>query len=411
MLEDLRVEALRCPSLYECLRSLPAAVPLLRALDDATAVHVVGGAVRDLALGGSPIDLDLVVEGDAIALASALGGAARVHDRFGTSTVKLDGFTYDIARARTETYIRPGALPDVSPAGLRDDLKRRDFTVNAIALALGGLQPGALTAVPHALDDLKARQLRVLHDRSFIDDPTRLLRLARYASRLRFAIEPHTLALVHDALGSRALDTVSGPRVGAELRLIGREPDPLGALHTLHKLGIDIAIDPRLADPAVALGRRALALLPRDGRADRLVLALAARGIPAAELAELLDRLAFEAADRDAIVAVATQADALAHGLRQARSGSQVADAARAAPPELVALAGALGPAEQAERWLGDLRHVTLEIDGGDLLAAGVPQGPPVGRGLRAALAAKLDARASGREAELAVALDAALRS
>ena len=139
--------------------------------------------------------------------------------------------------------------------------------------------------------------------------------------------------------------------------------------------------------------------------------ALAARGIPAAELAGLLDRLAFEAADRDAIVAVATQADAVAHALQRARSGSQIADAARARRRSWSPSRARSGLPSRPSEWLGDLRHVTLEIDGGDLLAAGVPQGPAVGRGLRAALAAKLDARASGREAELAVAIDAALRS
>ena len=94
----------------------------------------------------------------------------------------LDGFAYDIARSRHETYAQPGALPDVAPAPLADDLLRRDFTVNAIAVALAGDAPGELNAAPRALEDLKARRLRVLHDRSFIDDPTRLFRLARYAA-------------------------------------------------------------------------------------------------------------------------------------------------------------------------------------------------------------------------------------
>ena len=374
----------------------------------------MGGAVRDLLLGGAPIDLDLVVEGDVAAVARALGGdsgTVRSHDRFGTSTVKLDGFTYDIARTRSETYSRPGALPDVAPADLAEDLKRRDFTVNAIAIALGEPRPGELGAVPSALDDLESRSLRVLHDRSFIDDPTRLLRLARYASRLRFSIEPHTLALARSAVDSGALGTVSGSRVGAELRLLAREPDPLLALSSLHELGIDAAIHPRFGDLDMVAGGRALAMLPRDGRPDLLALALAARGVPAGQLAKLLDQLAFEARDRDTIIAAATRAEAVAGALERAERPSQIADAASDAGPELVALAGALGPAGQARRWLDELRHVRLEIDGGDLLAAGVPQGPAIGRGLRAALAAKLDARASGREAELAAAVQAALGS
>ena len=155
--------------------------------------------MRDLLLGGSPIDLDLVVEGDAIALASALGGAARVHDRFGTSTVTLDGFSYDIARARTESATcDPARSPTSSPAALARRSEATRLHGQRDRTRARRPATGALTAVPHALDDLKARLLRVLHDRSFIDDPTRLLRLARYASRLRFAIEPHTLALVRE---------------------------------------------------------------------------------------------------------------------------------------------------------------------------------------------------------------------
>jgi tRNA nucleotidyltransferase (CCA-adding enzyme) len=124
------------------------------------------------------------------------------------------------------------------------------------------------------------------------------------------------------------------------------------------------------------------------------------------ELAALLDALAFEAEDRDAIVLAATRAEEVVSPLREASAPSEIATAVAGAPPELVALAGALGAERQAREWLDHLRHVRLAIDGRDLLTAGVPEGPAIGRGLRAALAAKLDRRASGREQELAVALD-----
>ena len=399
------------PSPLDRVRELPAAQPLLAQLRDADGVHLVGGAVRDVLLGGTPVDLDLVVEGDTAALATSLGGDRTVHDRFGTATVVLDGFTYDIARSRRETYAHPGALPDVEPAPLSEDLRRRDFTVNAIAIALTGDRAGELTAVPDALEDLEARRLRVLHDASFIDDPTRLFRLVRYSSRLGFEIEPHTRALAQVPIAAGALGTVSGPRIGAELRLLAREPNPLAALHALGDLGLDAAVHPGfgLRGDAPALVRRALALLPDDGRPDRLALAVAARGVPAGELGALLESLAFEAEDRDAILLAATRADDLAGVLAAANSPSEIAAAAAGAPPELVALAGALGPAAPAREWLDRLRDVRLEIDGGDLLAAGVPEGPAIGRGLRAALAAKLDQKAAGREEELVVALKAAV--
>lgn len=402
--------AVKVPSADQLLaqvRALPAGEKLFERVPEPDGVYLVGGAVRDLLRGGRPLDLDLVVDGDPVALTSRLGGDAKLHDRFGTSTVKLDGFTVDIARTRAETYPRPGALPDVEPAGLDQDLQRRDFTVNAIAIGLGQPGPGELHAPDAALDDLERRLLRVLHDRSFEDDPTRMLRLARYASRLGFSAEPHTRDLLGAAVGGRALDTVSGPRIGAELRLLAKEPDPVAALRCAGDLGLASAIHPRFGITDPALARRALDLLPDDARRDRLAIALAASGIPGDELVELLDGLAFAAADRDAIVAAATRAPGLAASLSEARMPSEIARVASGAEPELMALAGALGPERQAKKWLNDLSRVRLEIDGDDLLAAGVPQGPQIGRGLRAALGARLDGRVSDRDGELREALQA----
>ncbi len=294
------------------------------------------------------------------------------------------------------------------PATLAEDLHRRDFTVNAIAVALTGDSAGELKAVPLALEDLEARRLRVLHDRSFDDDPTRLLRLARYAGRLGFEVEAHTGELVADAIEAGALGTVSGSRLGTELRLLAREADPVRALLTLRALGLDRPLHRELGLHDEALARRALSLVPDDGRHDRLTVALATRDVPAIDLPVLLDWLAFEAEDREAIVATATRADGLARALGAAEAPSAIAAAATGAPLELVALAGALGPERQARDWLEQLRHVRLSIDGRDLIAAGVPEGPAIGRGLRAALAAKLDGRAPEREQELAEALNAA---
>jgi tRNA nucleotidyltransferase (CCA-adding enzyme) len=393
--------------LFELVGSLPAAQPLLPRLQQEPPVHLVGGAVRDLLMGGRPGDLDLVVEGDAAALAARIGGEVKPHDRFGTSTVRLNGHSYDLARARRERYAHPGALPDVEPAGLTEDLRRRDFTVNAMAIALNGPRPGELAVAPCAIEDLEARVLRVLHDRSFIDDPTRLLRMCRYSSRLGFAPEPETEALARSAVRARALTTVSGPRVGAELRLLAHEPDPVAALASLAALGIDAAIEPALGIDDRQLAVRALALLPGEGRRDLLALALAARNVPAERLIELLESLAFEAGERDTIVVAATRAPELAEALHRATRPSEIAAAVAAAPLEAVALAGALGPSDPARDWLERLRHVRLEIDGRDLLAAGVPEGPAIGAGLRKALAAKLDGRAADREQELTVALRA----
>jgi tRNA nucleotidyltransferase (CCA-adding enzyme) len=398
--------------LLESVWALPHGVLLLTRLpaDFVPAVHLVGGAVRDLLLGWSPSDLDLVVEGPAGAAAAALGGRERRHDRFGTITVTVDGASYDIASARRERYARPGALPDVEPGNLAEDLLRRDFTVNAIAVALSGPRRGAVNAAPGAIVDLDSRVLRVLHDASFTDDPTRLLRLARYQARLGFTIDARTLTLAQAAVSDGALSTVSGARLGNELRALAREANPVPALLALRSLGIDTAIAPGLGlGPREAeLGAAAFELLPADGRGDLLALALACLGVERSRRLELLDDLAFEASDRDAIIAAASGSPAIAEALKTAAAPSEIGAAVAGAGVEAVALAGALGAAEPARRWLSSLRHISLVIDGGDLLEAGVAQGPAIGVGLRAALAAALDGRGEDREHQLAVALRAA---
>jgi tRNA nucleotidyltransferase (CCA-adding enzyme) len=323
----------------------------------------------------------------------------------------LDGGRFDLARARRERYPHPGALPEVEPAPIEEDLRRRDFTVNALALGLGGARRGELLAVPGALDDLGTGTLRVLHDESFRDDPTRLLRLARYAGRLGFGPDEHTAGLAGEAIGGGALQTVSGARLGTELRLVAGEADPQSALEELHRLGIDEALIPGLVAPDRDVLARALELLPGDGDRAALVLAAAALAVSPARLARRLDALAFAARRRDAIFAAVTRAPTVAGELAAARRPSEIAEAAAGAPVEAVALAGGLGDAgarEAAQRWLGELRHVGLEINGNDLVAAGVGPGPAIGAGLRAALSARLDGRASGRDEQLAEALRAA---
>lgn len=393
----------------ERLRQLPAAAPLLDLLGDDPGVHLVGGAVRDLLLGGTPLDLDLVVEGDAVAaaqrLADGLGGTLQLHDRFGTATVVAGERAYDLVRARAEIYARPGALPDVRPGTLAEDLQRRDFTVNAIAVTLDG----HVDAVEHATEDLAARRLRVLHAGSFRDDPTRLLRLVRYATRLRFDVEPETARLAREAIAAGALKTVTGTRIGSELRLLLREPAATAALAWVAGWEGGDALVPRLALD-VELARRARALLTPDGRPDLLLLAAASLRVGGA-LPGWLDDLGFPARDRDTVVAAARGAARV--GARLAEAGprpSAIVAALRGAGPELAALAGALGGEQAAAavvRWRDELRHVRLEIDGGDLRGAGMPQGAEIGRGLAAALRAKLDGEADGRDAELAAALAA----
>lgn len=406
--------------------ALPAAAPLRAVLavhaGEERDVYLVGGAVRDLARGDAPAELDLLVLQDPAPLAVALAGdgprTVRSHPRFGTATVTRDGFAYDVARARAETYDRPGALPSIAPADVATDLRRRDFTVNAIALALSGPRRGLLLAAEGAVSDLESETLRILHPESFRDDPTRLLRLARYAGRLGFAIEPVTRERARDAITGRALETVSAERIGTELRLLAAESDPVAAFGSVSALGLDAALAPGfgLGDPGLA--RRALEALPADARPAVVVLAAATLGMDAEDRDAMLSRWAFPASERDAIAAAVRDAPALAGALAAAHAPSEIAAAARGADTEAIALAAGLAGGRArpqaaavtaARAWLDGLRDVELEITGADLLAAGVPPGRAVGAGLRAALAARLDGRARGREAELAEALRAAL--
>ena len=219
---------------------------LLPALDGLAPAYLVGGAVRDLLRGADAVDLDVAVEGDARAVARALAdrvrGEAREHERFGTATVRADGLNVDLATTRREDYPEPGALPEVEEAGLDEDLARRDFTINAMALGLSGDDLGHLYDPRTGLTDLEEGLVRVLHDRSFADDPTRLLRALRYEARLRYRMEPATERLARDAAAEGGLRAVSGARVRDELMDLLAEPELPSAVVRMRELGVDRAM-------------------------------------------------------------------------------------------------------------------------------------------------------------------------
>jgi tRNA nucleotidyltransferase (CCA-adding enzyme) len=305
----------------------------------------------------------------------------------------------------------------VRPGTISDDLARRDFTVNAISVPLGGPQRGMVVTVEHALDDLLAGRLRVLHARSFIEDPTRLLRLARYSARLRFDIEEATARLAREAIATRALDTVSGARIAAELRLVTEEPNLdaftiLGELGVLEALGLPARFD-------VELYMETLDLLPPDGVHEIVDMAVLFHPAhpPATEerraAAQLMERYEFFAETREEVLAGAFDSFALADEIEKADTPSRLHRALVGRRVEAIAIAGALGGrrepeiAQRARTWLDELREVKLEITGADLLAAGVAEGPEIGRRLQRALDQRLDGEiAAGRQAELRAALE-----
>ena len=205
--------------------------------------YAVGGMVRDLLLGSHHFDLDIVIEGDGIRFAGnfadCLHAKIKCHERFGTASITLpDHLRVDIATARTEFYERPAMLPKVTPGSIRDDMHRRDFTINAMAVSLMPEGFGHLLDYFHGVRDLRERHIRVLHEQSFMDDPTRIFRAVRFETRLGFRMVRSTEQLLVEALSGFILSKLEDYRIAIELRLILEEPDPATPLKRLAELGI-----------------------------------------------------------------------------------------------------------------------------------------------------------------------------
>ena len=380
---------------------------------------LVGGAVRDLLLGRPTSDLDVVVAGDAAEFADALavkhGVTARRHARFGTATVTLStGVRIDVVRPRRETYERPGALPSVSfPATIEEDLFRRDFTIHAMAFPLRPPARARLLDPFAGRADLAAGRIRVLHDRSFLDDPTRAYRAARYASRLGFRLDPSAARLLRRAVAAGAVDAVSGDRLWRELALIVSEPARAASAALVSRLGLDAAIVPALSRTGAparlrAAGAAASRLTEEGAGADPLCYLLAWMGdAPHESLAEAADRLALVGRALETWLA---WPDTRARGERFAGlPAPERRRRIRGLSGDLAAAVAATLPAEDRAAWIAAMRapRPELRIRGRDLVAAGVPPGPRVGE----ALARTLEAREEGRigaDQELEFALEAA---
>lgn len=405
--------------------------------------YLVGGTVRDLLLGRDSPDLDFVAVGDGLALAAAVerrvGGRLLLHADFLTADViDREGVHLDIATSRQESYAEPAALPEVRPAALEEDLLRRDFTVNAMALSLGGgageaggggevsgggWDLGSLIDVAGGRRDLEAKALRVLHSGSFLDDPTRLLRGVRFEARLGFRLTPETEALARQAVAAGAFARLSGSRLRHELELLlGAEPAPdiaLAGLARLEEMGVLAELHPRLAlDPAarclladVAAEHDWYRVAGSPGPPVlqwRLLLLALACGLGDGERRALGERLMLVGAELRLVSDVGPRLLAVAPRLGAAALPHEV-DAALGAlgGEELLLLAARQGGAVRAwaRRYLTELRPTVLGIRGADLLAAGAPPGPGIGSALRATRDARLDGRiGAGEELDFALA-------
>jgi tRNA nucleotidyltransferase (CCA-adding enzyme) len=353
--------------------------------------------------------LDVAIDGDARAvareLARRLGGEAKEHERFGTATVTAGDLSVDLATTRRETYKEPGALPEVHPAGLAEDLGRRDFTINAMALDLNGEAVGHLEDPHGGRADIDAGLIRVLHGGSFIDDPTRLLRALRYEARFGFRLEEQTERLAREAAAGPGFSTVSGARVRDELLDLLREDEAPAAVARMHELGLDRALHPSLeADPDLVASTL---LASAETGADRALAGLAALVSSAPEWLHLwVEDLNLGRQQADAVMRAAAKGPQLASTLRNELTPSAIHAMLSCEPPEALAVALARGaPGDQVLHYLADLRGVQLEITGHDLVEAGVPESPELGRALDETLRRKLDGEVAGREQELELAL------
>jgi tRNA nucleotidyltransferase (CCA-adding enzyme) len=381
----------------------------------ADGVFLVGGTVRDILLGEESFDVDIAVVGDAIAfayaLADALGGRATPHQRFGTAIVQYgDGERVDVVTTRTEFYDAPGALPTVERAGLREDLFRRDFTINAMAASLGTDDLGRLVDPYGGRADIEARVLRVLHNLSFIDDPTRIFRGIRYEARYRFRFEDHTTRLLRGCIEMGLVGDLSSSRLRDELVALLEDSGAADGIRRLGELGADRAIHPRLRgdDQAAALFSRASALraeLGVDIPVWRIGIAALAREMTSDEAYDWLDRLALRRREADRIVGAVTVAARMVERLRADElEPADVATLADAFAPDAPLVALALEDRSELRAYFERLRDVSLEIDGADLIAMGLPESPRIGEILGEVRRRKLNGELEGRDAELAAA-------
>ena len=422
-------------TMAELLRSRASAVQLTVldrtaaiAADLGMAVYLVGGVVRDLLAIGRLHDLDLTVEGDAVdlarLLAGALGARLRIHERFATAEITVGGERVDLVTARTEEYPEPAGLPRVSPGDLEDDLRRRDFTVNAMAI---GLWPRAEQGLIDPFDgrsDLGGGRLRVLHDRSFLDDPTRIVRGARLGARLGLEFEAHTAELAVAAVAGGAFVPLSGTRLRREIALLFDDQRPSESLRMLERFGFHGVLERADAFTPDDFDRlAAIVHLRRDSEASseaepaslpRIQWWLASliglfRGQGRKTRRRLAQRLHMEGSVLESFVESGERLARLAD--RLAQSGDSVGEVGalvdRLSPEERV-VARVIVPPEVRQRfahWLDRWETLDLVIGGQDLIAAGFRAGPQIGRALEATLAARRDGRIEvDEELEFAIA-------
>lgn len=368
-------------------------------------LFLVGGAVRDLLLERDNLDFDLVVEGDAIALARHLARASGdrvvVHRQFGTAKVHRGNLTIDLATARSEAYSSPGALPDVTPGTIEDDLFRRDFTINAMAIDLTVTSLGNLLDPHGGRRDLEHGLIRILHDRSFIDDATRILRALRYEHRLGFRLEERTERLLRHHVSM--LNTISGDRIRHELELNLDEDHAERLMRRAEQLGVLRAIHPAMR----ADGWLSKRLGQTDGTSPpglELYLLLLAYRLSSDENEQFMERLNLRRELQRKmrhVLKLRAAMQALAEpGLPPSKMYYILKDYSAASIEACALACDSPTVRQRLGLYLGELRNVKISLDGEALQQMGLRPGPRLGKVLRQLLEAKLDGKVATREEE-----------
>ena len=398
-------------------------------------IHLVGGPVRDLLLGRPLVDVDLLVEGDAERLAAAVvredaGDGLEVisHDRFGTVRIKNGDVEVDLAQLRSEKYVHPGALPDVAPGSLEEDMRRRDFSVNALVCAIDGndfQKAIPIVDLEGGLEDLERRRLRILHDRSFHDDPTRVWRAARFAARLDFSLDRKSRNMLRDALRDGAFGAVSGERWRRELQLTfeeaargvhaGRVLRVLSSWHVLSALEPGLILGPDRMVPLRRLSgsiEKPPWLAPRS-RPWVAGLSIWLAPLPAALRRRTLERFSIRGEQASRIVRFGRDAERTLRALANARGRGAVDAILTELPEEMVQAYYALAELpvrRRILRWGAEDRRQRIPVSGTDLAELGLT-GPEIGRTLARIRAGFLDREVANREEALALAEEIAKRT
>ena len=378
-------------------------------------VFLVGGVVRDLFLGFSNLDLDIVVEGDGVPfaknLSSVLNSGIKTHSRFGTASLFFkDGSKLDIASARREVYPKPASLPLVAPGFLQDDLSRRDFTINSIALRLNGKGLGGLVDPFGGMKDLRKGLIRILHPKSFLDDPTRIFRAIRFECRFGFRIETQTLMRLKESLELEMLERLSPKRRRTEVFLLFKETDPTRPLLRLNELRALSHLHPKLSFPLSSV--RMMKRLPKEtrdwdesGKLDLpfLFFLLLTRKMKFEDRFALSRDLSFTKRERKNLLELHLVEGRLEHLKRT--NPLVLHGLFKGMSPEILFFLFLKERDERRRMWIKEywrvFRKVRLWITGRDLKALRVPEGPLYKVILDEVLRNRLDGKVETKEEEL----------